>query len=70
MGSQFYDEIATDPLLGSKSRRWLTTSYLVARYEVDDLSKDIFADVHNLAVLAAKLLNQFQIKKQRTLVND
>ena len=29
-----------------------------------------FADVHDLAVLAAKLLNQFQIKKQRTLVND
>ena len=44
---------------------------LVARYEVDDLSKDIFADVHNLAVLAAKILNQFQVKKkQRTLVND
>ena len=44
---------------------------LVARYEVDDLSKDIFADVHNLAVLAAKLLNQFQIKKkQRMLEND
>ena len=43
---------------------------LVSRYEVDDLSKDIFADVHNLAVLAAKLLNQFQIKKQRTLVNN
>ena len=43
---------------------------LVARYEVDDLSKDIFADVHNHAVLAAKLLNQFQIKKQITLVND
>ena len=38
---------------------------LVARYEVDDLSKDIFADVHNLAVLAAKLLNQFQIKKTK-----
>ena len=36
---------------------------LVARYEIDDLSKDIFADVHNLAVLAAKLLKQFQIKK-------
>ena len=36
---------------------------LVSRYEVDDLSKDIFANVHNLAVLAAKLLNQFQIKK-------
>ena len=41
---------------------------LVARYEVDDLSKDIFADVHNLAVLAEKLLNKNQ-KKQRTLVN-
>ena len=38
---------------------------LVARYEVDDLSKDIFADVHNLAVLAAKLLNKFQIKKKK-----
>lgn len=36
---------------------------LVSRYEVDDLSEDIFADVHNFAVLAAKLLNQFQIKK-------
>ena len=38
---------------------------LVARYEVDDLSKDIFADIHNLAVFAAKLLNQFQIKKTK-----
>ncbi len=36
---------------------------LIAWYEVDDLSKDIFTDVHNLAVLAAKLLNQLQIKK-------
>lgn len=35
---------------------------LVSRYEVDGLSKDILADVHNLAVLAVKLLNQFQIK--------
>ena len=44
---------------------------LVARYEVNDFSKGIFADVHNLAVLAAKLLNQFQIKKnKKTLVND
>ena len=40
---------------------------LVARYEVDDLSKDILADVHNLAVLAAKLLNQFQIKKTKNV---
>ena len=38
---------------------------LVSRYEVDDLSKDIFSDVHNLAVLAAELLNQFQIKKNK-----
>jgi len=38
---------------------------LVARYEVNDFSKGIFADVHNLAVLAAKLLNQFQIKKNK-----
>lgn len=43
---------------------------LVSRHEVDDLSKDIFADVHNLAVLAAKLLIQIQIKKQITLIND
>ena len=27
---------------------------LIARYEVDDMSKDVFADVHNLAVSAAK----------------
>ena len=36
---------------------------LVAWCEVDDMSKDIFTDVHSLAVLAAKLLNQLQIKK-------
>jgi hypothetical protein len=36
---------------------------LIARYEIDDLSEDIFAKIHNSAVLAAKLLNQFQIKK-------
>ena len=36
---------------------------LIAWYEVDDMSKDIFADVHNLAVSAAKLLNQFQSEK-------
>ena len=38
---------------------------LIAWYEVDDMSKDIFADVHNLAVSAAKLLNQFQIEKMK-----
>ena len=31
---------------------------LIARYEVNDLSEDIFADIHNSAVLAAKTLNQ------------
>lgn len=36
---------------------------LIAGYEIDDLSEDIFAKIHNSAVLAAKLLNQFQIKK-------
>jgi hypothetical protein len=36
---------------------------LIARYEIDDLSEDIFAKIHNSAVLAAKSLNQFQIKK-------
>ena len=39
---------------------------LIAWYEVDDMSKDIFADVHNLAVSAAKLLNQFQIEKTKS----
>ena len=43
---------------------------LIAWYEVDDMSKDIIADVRNLAVLAAKLLNQFQIKKAKNFVND
>lgn len=43
---------------------------LVARYEVDDLSKDIFADVHNHAVLAANYSINFKSKKQITLVND
>ena len=38
---------------------------LIVWYEVDDMSKEIFADVHNLAVLAAKLLNQFQIGEKR-----
>ena len=42
----------------------------IAWHEVDDTSKDIFADVRNLAVSASKLLNQFQIKKQRVLVNN
>ena len=36
---------------------------LIVWYEVDDMSKDVFADVHNPAVSAAKLLNQFQIGK-------
>jgi len=38
---------------------------LIARYEIDDLSEDIFANIHNSAVLAAELLNQFQIKKSQ-----
>jgi hypothetical protein len=38
---------------------------LIARYEIDDLSEDIFAKIHNFAVLAAKLLYQFQIKKNK-----
>ena len=38
----------------------------IAWYEVDGMSKDIIADVHNLAVLAAKLLNQFQIGKTKS----
>ena len=38
---------------------------LIVWYEVDDLKKDIFADVRNLAVSAAKLLNQFQIEKNK-----
>ena len=38
---------------------------LIAWYEVDDMSKDIFADDRNLAVSAAKLLNQFQIEKTK-----
>ena len=37
---------------------------LIARYEVNDLSEDIFADIHNSAVLAAKLFNQIQIEKE------
>ena len=42
---------------------------LIVWYEVDDMSKEIFADVHNLAVSAAKLLNQFQIgEKTKILV--
>ena len=42
---------------------------LIARYEVDDMSKDVFADVRNLAVSAAKLLNQFQIRKNENTCN-
>lgn len=42
---------------------------LIARYEVDDMSKDVFADVHNLAVSAAKLPNQFQIEKNGNTCN-
>lgn len=41
---------------------------LIAWYEVDDMSKDIFADVRNLAVLAAKLLNHFKSGKTKMLV--
>ena len=41
---------------------------LIVWYEVDGLNKDVFADVRNLAVSAAKLLNQFQIgEKQKYL---
>ena len=36
---------------------------LISRYKVYDLSEDIFACIHNSAVLAAKLLIQIQIKK-------
>lgn len=40
---------------------------LVAINEINDLSKDIFADIHNLAVL----LQNYSIKfKQRTFVNN
>ena len=42
---------------------------LIVWYEVDDMSKDIFADVRNLAVSAAKLLNQFQIGKNENACN-
>ena len=42
---------------------------LIAWYEVDDMSKDVFADVRNLAVSAAKLLNQFQIRKNENTCN-
>ena len=42
---------------------------LIAWYEVDDMNKDTFADVHDLAVLAAKLLNQFQIEKNKNTCN-
>ena len=42
---------------------------LIVWYEVDDMSKDIFADVRNLAVSAAKLLNQFQIRKNENTCN-
>ena len=38
-------------------------SELIARYEIDDLSEDIFAQIYNSADLATKLLNQFQIKR-------
>ena len=41
---------------------------LIVWHEVDDMSKDIFADVRNLAVSAAKILNQFQIEKTKSLV--
>ena len=42
---------------------------LIVWYEVDGLNKDVFADVRNLAVSAAKLLNQFQIgEKTKILV--
>ena len=42
---------------------------LIVWYEVDDLKKDIFADVRNFAVSAAKLLNQFQIRKNENTCN-
>lgn len=40
---------------------------LIVRCEVDGLCKVIFADVRNLAVSAARLLNQFQIKKTKSV---
>ena len=42
---------------------------LIVWYEVDDMSKEIFADVHNLAVSASKLPNQFQIEKNGNTCN-
>ena len=39
---------------------------LVSGYVVHDLGEYISADVHNLAVLHAKLLCHFQIKKSKT----
>ena len=42
---------------------------LIVWYEVDGLNKDVFADVRNLAVSAAKLLNQFQIGEKENTCN-
>ena len=42
---------------------------LIVWYEVDGLNKDVFADVRNLAVSAAKWLNQFQIRKIENTCN-
>ena len=42
---------------------------LIVWYEVDGLNKDVFADVRNLAVSAAKLPNQFQIEKNGNTCN-
>lgn len=36
---------------------------LIARCEIDCLSEDVFTNTHNSAVVAAKLFNQFQLKK-------
>ena len=42
---------------------------LVAGYEVNYLSEDVSADVHNSAILSAKLLGHFKSKNQRTITN-
>ena len=39
---------------------------LIPRYVIHDLGENIASDVHNLAVLPAKLLCHFQIKKSKT----
>ena len=39
---------------------------LIPRYVIHNLGKNIASNVHNLAVLPAKLLCHFQIKKSKT----